>query len=211
MSCTRPKPDLYLANLALAKAVMLSLNKRIVLSILITTFTATVPSSIAEETVDNTANNEVRAGAVIAPQAPMQAADPNTLPAQPARTAPVPPPAYTTFAVSPEPQAESVKGPYVRVYEFGATWCPSCRKLKPVVHETMQKYKGFAEMNYMDTDKNQNLARQLNITSIPQVIIVDRRGRMLNRLIGYDQGAMLDTILTNYQQQIAAKQSQRPQ
>ncbi|MBX9572952.1 MAG: thioredoxin family protein [Candidatus Obscuribacterales bacterium] len=180
-------------------------------------------------------NNQVSAAGVIAPQAQAMQSSPYGLAQQQSGYAPMPVPtmqsseflpqanAPAPYSVAPQsaPPATAatkmatavpseLKGPYVRVYEFGARWCPSCRQLKPIVHDTMEKYKGFAEFNYVDTDKNPDLVRQLSIMQIPQVIIVDRRGRMLNRLVGYEHGIQLDPILTNYKQQIQAKQ-QPPQ
>lgn len=164
------------------------------------------------------------AAGVIAPQAAAVQTPPyatgdsaayTNAPATAMQVAPAPaqaPPAadMTATAVPQVATASANKstGPYVKVYEFGARWCPSCRQLKPVVHDTMEKYKGFGDFTYVDTDRNPDLVRQLNILQIPQVIIVDRRGRMLNRLTGYEQGLQLDAILNNYKQQIQAKRTQ---
>ncbi len=202
--------------------------KGILISSVIAAFAGSLANARAEEASQAGAQNlplqngEMSAAGVVAPQPPaMQmtnygspqtatyapavapAAQANQIPAQ-VNQAPVQTAAATKVATASPAKA----GPYVQVYEFGARWCPSCRKLKPIVHETMENYKGFAQFTYVDTDSNPDLARQLNIQQIPQVIIVDRRGRMLNRLTGYDQGLQLDSILTNYKQQIQAKQAQ---
>ena len=99
--------------------------------------------------------------------------------------------------------SQTFQGPVVTIYEFSAPWCPSCHKLEPIVKKIAQKHKSFLELIKINTDKNPQMSRQMNITAIPQLIILDKRGRMLNRLIGYDQGIELDAIITNYEQQTA--------
>lgn len=201
----------------------------ILISSVIAAFAGSLANAGAEEPSQAVAqdlplqNGEMSAAGVVAPQPPAmqmtnyansqapnyaQAVAPaspaNQLPAQVNQASSAQAAAGTKVAIA----SPAKTGPYVQVYEFGARWCPSCRKLKPIVHETMDNYKGFAQFTYVDTDSNPDLTRQLNIQQIPQVIIVDRRGRMLNRLTGYDQGLQLDSILTNYKQQIQAKQAQ---
>lgn len=92
----------------------------------------------------------------------------------------------------------SIPSPMLFVYEFSAKWCPSCKMLNPVVEKAARKYAGFARYLHIDVDKNKDVAGQLNIQQIPTVIIVDRNGRVLNRLTGYGQGAQIDIILDHY-------------
>jgi len=104
-------------------------------------------------------------------------------------------------------QAESASvadSPVLWVYEFSAKWCPSCRKLEPMVEEAAAKYTGFIKYVPINVDKNQELVRKLNIAQIPTVMVVDRNGRTLNRLIGLQQGAQLETILDHYKTQSMA-------
>jgi len=111
---------------------------------------------------------------------------------------------------APEAQAR-FSSPIVYIYEFGASWCPSCRKLAPLVEETAQKYEGFAQYIPVNVDKNQELVKQLNIAQIPTVMVVDKRGRMLNRLVGFQQGVQLEQILQHYKAQTIASLSRKQQ
>lgn len=116
----------------------------------------------------------------------------------------------------PSPQAsagteQQSSGPTVFVYEFSAHWCPSCRKLGPLVKQTTRKYKGFAKLVPVDVDHNQDLSRRFNIAQIPTVMIFDKNGRVLNRLIGYQQGEQLDEILDHYKKQSLAAAAAVPQ
>lgn len=108
-------------------------------------------------------------------------------------------------AVTPiDPSAHHFGAPIVYVYEFGASWCPSCRKLAPIVEEATNKFTGFAEYIPVNVDKNQDLVQKLNVAQIPTVMVVDRRGRMLNRLVGLQQGKQIDAILEHYKAQTIA-------
>lgn len=106
------------------------------------------------------------------------------------------------LAANPVPQATA--SPLVYVYEFSASWCPSCRKLKPIVEQAAAKYRGFAQLVPVNVDRNQNLTRSLNVAQIPTVMVVDRSGRMLNRLVGLQQGEQIDLILDHYRKQSMA-------
>lgn len=97
--------------------------------------------------------------------------------------------------------------PVVFVYEFSAGWCPSCRKLSPLLKQTAKKYKGFAQLVPVDVDRNQDLSRRFNVAQIPTVMVFDKNGRMLNRLIGYQQGEQIEVILDHYKKQALAANS----
>ncbi len=134
---------------------------------------------------------------------------PSEQPATPMNEA-VATPAQADASQAPETQSK-FSSPVVFVYEFGASWCPSCRKLAPLVEEAAQKYDGFAQYIPVNVDKNQELVKQLNIAQIPTVMVVDKRGRMLNRLVGFQQGVQLEQILQHYRAQTIASLSRKQQ
>ena len=101
-------------------------------------------------------------------------------------------------------QAAVASTPVLWIYEFSAGWCPSCRKLSPVVEEAVKKYKGFVQYVPVDIDDNQALAKKLNIDLIPTVMVVDNSGRTLNRLVGLQQGVQIEAILNQYRDQQTA-------
>ncbi len=145
------------------------------------------------------------AASMAAPDAPPLAPPISTY-AQPVQS---PPNAATTAPAQSaqsliDPKTQKFSAPIVYVYEFSAKWCPSCKQLAPVVEKTAQKYAGFIQYIPINVDKNQELVKKLNIAQIPTVIVIDRQGRMLNRLIGFQQGTQLDTILDHYKQQTLA-------
>lgn len=98
-------------------------------------------------------------------------------------------------ALSSGPQA-----PLYYVYDFSAKWCPSCRALDPFVKQTATKFKGFVEVIPVDVDarSTRSVVRTAELRAIPTVIISDREGHQLQRLVGLQQGLRLDRILTDY-------------
>lgn len=60
--------------------------------------------------------------------------------------------------------------PYVLI-DFNAPWCGPCKKLKPYIEEIERELKGELKVIEINTDNNKNLARALQIYSIPYLIL----------------------------------------
>lgn len=56
------------------------------------------------------------------------------------------------------------------VIDFNATWCVPCRQLAPILEELAAEYKGRVNFYSIDIDKNKELAKALEIQSIPYVL-----------------------------------------
>jgi thiol-disulfide isomerase/thioredoxin len=102
----------------------------------------------------------------------------------------------------------SLKGKTV-VMDFWATWCVPCRALHPMIEEVRKRYEGASDVAFLDIDADDDpavvpdflkeagwqgtgpfyfeggLARQLVISSIPTVIVLDPRGQIYSRMIGF--------------------------
>ncbi len=57
------------------------------------------------------------------------------------------------------------------VFDFNATWCGPCRKLAPILEELAKEYAGKVDFYSIDVDKNKELAKMLEIQSIPYVLL----------------------------------------
>lgn len=61
--------------------------------------------------------------------------------------------------------------PEVTLVEFYATWCPHCQKMMPVVEQIKELLAGRVQVTQYDIDKNQELADDQNVESIPTFIL----------------------------------------
>lgn len=55
--------------------------------------------------------------------------------------------------------------------EFYASWCPHCQRMMPVVADVKALLDGSANVYQFDIDKNQELAEQMGVESIPTFIV----------------------------------------
>ena len=83
------------------------------------------------------------------------------------------------------------------VIDFWAAWCAPCRRLKsetlesPAVTPLLSK----AEFVSIDIDAEPGLGRFYGVSSIPLVLFVDAKGRIVDRLMGFEPPeAFLDRL-----------------
>jgi thioredoxin 1 len=103
-----------------------------------------------------------------------------------------------------QPAQTAASMPLLWVYEFSAPWCPSCRQLSPLLEEAAGKYSGFVQYVPVNVDANREVLKRLQIDLIPTVMVIDRNGRLLNRLVGLQQGVQIGEILQHYKTEATA-------
>jgi len=82
------------------------------------------------------------------------------------------------------------------IVDFYATWCGPCKKLSPVIEELSKEYEGKIKFGKIDVDKNEEIAAQYNIQSIPHLIIfID--GKAQKSVIGLHSKDDLKKYLDN--------------
>ncbi|MGB9246975.1 MAG: thioredoxin, partial [Methanoregula sp.] len=69
------------------------------------------------------------------------------------------------------------------VIDFWAEWCGPCRRVGPAIEELAQEFAGKVTFAKCNTDENQQLAMQLNISAIPNIVFFSH-GKMVDRVIG---------------------------
>ena len=67
--------------------------------------------------------------------------------------------------------------------EFGATWCPPCREVKPLVQELENELKGRAHIVRIDIDERPDYSARNGVKSIPCFIAL-KDGKETARQIG---------------------------
>jgi putative thioredoxin len=94
------------------------------------------------------------------------------------------------------------------VVDFWAEWCGPCRQLGPVLEQAVAARAGTIELVKLDTDANQNLARQYRIQSIPAVKAF-KDGKVVAEFIGAQPRqsveAFLDSLLPSAAEALIAK------
>ena len=56
------------------------------------------------------------------------------------------------------------------IVDFWATWCNPCKQLTPILEKVVLQMNGKVKLVKVDIDKNQNLANQMQIQSVPTVL-----------------------------------------
>jgi len=84
------------------------------------------------------------------------------------------------------------------VIDFWAEWCGPCQRVGPVIEELAQEFAGKVTFGKCNTDENQQLAMQLDISAIPNIVFFSH-GRMVDRVIGaFPKEAIREKIIKNF-------------
>lgn len=74
-----------------------------------------------------------------------------------------------------------------------ATWCGPCRMLSPIIDELASEVSDYSFYK-LDVDKNENVAREYGIMSIPTLLIFEN-GELKEKLVGFKSKDELKEIL----------------
>lgn len=64
-----------------------------------------------------------------------------------------------------------IKGDKPVLVDFFATWCGPCKAMTPVIEELGKEMQGVARVLKIDVDKNEVLAAQYQIRTVPTIIL----------------------------------------
>ncbi len=78
--------------------------------------------------------------------------------------------------------------------DFWAEWCGPCRMIAPVLEQIAQERQGVIRVCKVDVDAHPEIAEQLQINSIPTLVIF-RNGQEIGRKTGAYPKALLDDYL----------------
>ncbi|MEV7550461.1 thioredoxin domain-containing protein [Amycolatopsis sp. NPDC089917] len=72
------------------------------------------------------------------------------------------------------------------IMDFGATWCPPCRQMKPVIEKIAAEYGGKFLLGEVDVDQSKDLSSRYNIQYLPTLVGVRNSAELPSaRNIGY--------------------------
>jgi thioredoxin 1 len=78
--------------------------------------------------------------------------------------------------------------------DFWATWCRPCMMVAPLVDELATEYAGKITFAKLDVDKNQKIASQFGVMSIPNLIVF-KNGKPAYQVVGFKPKAELKKTL----------------
>ncbi len=77
---------------------------------------------------------------------------------------------------------------------LGASWCPDCRKIEPILEELSKEYKDKIQIYHISIDKESSLKDALGVRRIP-TLIGYKNGQEIERLIEPDSKQKIQTLL----------------
>ena len=80
------------------------------------------------------------------------------------------------------------------VADFHADWCGPCQKMLPSFAQLKAEYQGKAVFIKINYDLSKRLAQRYGIDEIPTMLVF-KKNKMVNRLIGYMDANTMRTLL----------------
>jgi thioredoxin 1 len=90
-----------------------------------------------------------------------------------------------------------IKGDKPVLVDFFATWCGPCKMMPPILEKVHQQMGEQVRIIKIDVDRNQQLATELNVSSVPTLAIF-KNGEIKWRQPGVQQAGALVDILKQY-------------
>ena len=84
--------------------------------------------------------------------------------------------------------------------DFGAEWCPHCKRIGPSVDKLADEYAAKLSVGKIDTDEDPAIAMKYNVEYLPTFVLVNPDGSEIAKVVGAENKAALEQfILENIQ------------
>lgn len=93
-------------------------------------------------------------------------------------------------------EGQTFLGDKPAMVDFTATWCGPCRGIAPVLEELAKEYAGEIDIYKVDVDKNRDLVRAFNISSIPAILYIPLTGEPVMTVGSRDKNKFKSEIET---------------
>lgn len=93
-------------------------------------------------------------------------------------------------------EAPAYLGDKPAIVDFTATWCGPCQRIAPILEVLANEYAGKIVIYKVDVDKNRELAKAFNVSSIPALLYIPLDGEPVMTVGSRDKGKFADEIQT---------------
>jgi thioredoxin 1 len=90
-----------------------------------------------------------------------------------------------------------IKGDKPVLVDFFATWCGPCKMMQPILEQVSSQLGDQVRIVKIDVDRNQQLASQLNVSSVPTLAIF-KNGEIVWRQAGVQPANVLSEKLKSF-------------
>ena len=80
-------------------------------------------------------------------------------------------------------ETEVLKSDIPVIVEFKTEWCPTCKKITPIMESLEESYKGKLKIGVLDASKYPKYAIANDVLSVPTIIIF-KNGQLVKRISG---------------------------